>query len=45
MRIEFRLRNIRVADADGDVVAMAPLAGVSVELPGAAARPHRARTH
>jgi hypothetical protein len=28
--LEFRLRNIRVADADGDVVAMAPLAGVSV---------------
>jgi hypothetical protein len=28
--IEFRLRNIRVADADGDVVALAPLAGVSM---------------
>ena len=28
--IEFRLRNIRVADADGDVVALAPLAGVGI---------------
>jgi hypothetical protein len=28
--LEFRLRNVRVADADGDIVAMAPLAGVSV---------------
>lgn len=28
--LEFRLRNVSVADADGDVVALAPLAGVNI---------------
>lgn len=42
--LEFRLRDIRVADADGDIVAMAPLAGVSVSyraLLGARIAPER----